>query len=259
MNRTSVAYSAWWVVQCSDSSPADAQQRIHPAGEPLEDHRPRQGRKPIGEPLGAARVFEPEEGIVEALVPEAPLIELVGEPVMAVEVDLDGEREPGLQADVEETELAVQEVEVEEEALPPRRADHRPPLPRGEAKAAARLDRGEDAHQALADAIAAGDLAGALVLPHGGLEVLPGTARLLCDRVGVRPQPLRLSEHEGLELLEEHALVVEEVLHPVRVAEGQMALEEQAVETRERAGRGGGVLGDELPSQPSLPSLADGR
>jgi len=35
-----------------------AQQRIHPAGEPLEDHRPGQARKPIGKPLGAARVFE---------------------------------------------------------------------------------------------------------------------------------------------------------------------------------------------------------
>ena len=62
-----------------------AQQRIHPAGEPLEDHRPGQARKPIGEPLGAARVFEPEEGIVEASVPEAALIQLVGQPVMAVE------------------------------------------------------------------------------------------------------------------------------------------------------------------------------
>ena len=41
--------------------------------------------------------------------------------------------------------------------------------------------------------------------------------------------------------------MVEEVLHPVRVAEGQMALEEQAVETRQRAGRGRGMLGEELP------------
>jgi hypothetical protein len=68
----------------------------------------------------------------------------VGEPVVAVEVDLDGEREPGLEADVEEAEAAVEGVEVEEEALAPRGADDRPPLPVGEAKAAARLDRGED-------------------------------------------------------------------------------------------------------------------
>ena len=178
---------------------------------------------------------------------------------MAVEVDLDGEREPGLEADVEQAEAAVQEVEVEEEALPPRRADHRTPLPIGESKAAARLDRGEDAHEAVGDPVAAGDLAGALVLAHGGLEVLPGTTRALRHLVGVRPEPLRLPEHEGLKLLEEHALVVEEILHPVRIAEGQMALEEQAVETRERAGRGGGVLGEKLPHG-SLPAVAvDGR
>src|SRR5262249_55720470 len=85
-----------------------ARERIHPAGEPLEDHRPGQARKPIGEPLGAARVFEPEEGIVEAPVTEAALIELVGEPVVAVRVDLDRERGPGLQADVEQAGGAAQ-------------------------------------------------------------------------------------------------------------------------------------------------------
>src|SRR4029450_230071 len=91
-----------------------------------------------------------------------------------------------------------------------------------------------------------------------GFEVLPGTTRLLREGMGVRPQPLGLAEHEGLELLEEHALVVEEVLHPVRVAEGQMALEEQAVETRERARRGGGMLGAELPHGSLLAVAADG-
>ena len=73
--------------------------------------------------------------------------------------------------------------------------------------------------------------------------------------MGVQPEPLGLPEHEGLELLEEDALVVEEVLHAVRVAEGQMALEQQAVETRERASRGSGMLGDE-PPHGSLPAVA---
>src|SRR4029434_11277695 len=85
----------------------------------------------------------------------------------------------------------------EEEALPPRRADDRSPVAIGEAKAAARFDRREAAHEALGDAVAAGDLAGALVLAHGGLEVLPGTARFPCDRVGVRPEPLRLHRGRG--------------------------------------------------------------
>src|SRR5262249_61353374 len=79
-----------------------------------------------------------------------------GEPGVAVEVDLDGEREPGLQADVEEAELAVEEVEVEEEALAPGGADHRPSMPIGEPEAAARLDRGEHADQTRGDAVAAG-------------------------------------------------------------------------------------------------------
>jgi len=76
--------------------------------------------------------------------------------------------------------------------------------------------------------------------------------------MGVRPQPLGLAEHEGLELLEEHTVVGEAVLHPVRIAEGQMPLEEEAVATRERAGRSSGMLGDELAPGGLRAVAADG-
>ena len=75
--------------------------------------------------------------------------------------------------------------------------------------------------------------------------------------MGVRPEPLGLSEHEGVELLEEDPLVVKEVLHPVRVAEGEMALEEQAIEARQGAGRQRRVLGDELPHEHLRPVASD--
>ena len=91
-------------------------------------------------------------------------------------------------ADVEKAELAVEEVEVEEEALAPRRSDRRAAVPVGQPEAAAGLDRREDADEPLGDPVAAGDLAGPLVLAHGGLEVLPGPARLLRHGVGMRPQ-----------------------------------------------------------------------
>lgn len=81
------------------------QERIHPAREPREERRPGQARKPIGDPLCPPGILEPEEGIVETTVAEAPLVELAGEPVVAVDVDLDGEGEPGLQADVEQAAL----------------------------------------------------------------------------------------------------------------------------------------------------------
>jgi hypothetical protein len=75
----------------------------------------------------------------------------------------------------------------------------------------------------------------------------------------MRPQPFCLLEHEALELLEEHAVVVEEFLHRVRVAEGEMALEEDAVETGDRPGRRSGVLGEELPHGSPLLSEADAQ
>src|SRR5262245_29154235 len=71
----------------------------------------------------------------------AVLVELAGEPVVTLDGRLGRVREPGLQAHVEHTEPVVEEGEVEEEALPPREADGRPPLPIGEAKAAGGLDR----------------------------------------------------------------------------------------------------------------------
>jgi hypothetical protein len=62
---------------------------------------------------------------------------------MAVDVDLAGEGTPGLQADVEQAGLAIEEVEVEEEARAPRRTDGRPPVATGEPEAAAGFDRRE--------------------------------------------------------------------------------------------------------------------
>jgi hypothetical protein len=38
-----------------------AEQRIHPAREPLEDDRPGQAREPVGEALGPSGIREPEE------------------------------------------------------------------------------------------------------------------------------------------------------------------------------------------------------
>jgi hypothetical protein len=156
-----------------------AEERVGAARQGVEDRGPLQGREAICEPLSTPGIFEPEEGVLQFPVAEPAVVELAGEPLVAVDVDLDGERAPGLQADMEEAEVRIEEVEVEEEALPPRGTDRWAAAPVGEAKTAARLDRREDTDEPLGDPVAYGDRPGALVLAYRGFEVLPGPARSL--------------------------------------------------------------------------------
>ncbi len=69
------------------------------------------------EPPGTRRLVDGEEGVVELAVTDATTIQLAGQPVMAVDVNLDHEGEPGGDADVHGAELAVQEVEIEAQAF----------------------------------------------------------------------------------------------------------------------------------------------
>ena len=68
--------------------------------------------------VGLVGVVELGERVV--LLHEAQLLlhHLLGQPFVAIDVDLDGEREPGLQADVDQAELGIEEVVVEDPLLP---------------------------------------------------------------------------------------------------------------------------------------------
>ncbi len=43
---------------------------------------------------------------------DAGLLQLPGQPVVTIDVGLEGEREPGLQAEVEEAEVQIEEIKV---------------------------------------------------------------------------------------------------------------------------------------------------
>src|SRR5262245_16747121 len=77
------------------------QERIDPTGKPVEDGWPLQHREAIGDSLHMSGILEPEEGILEPAIPQAALVHLAGEPLVAVDVDLQREGEPGLHATAE--------------------------------------------------------------------------------------------------------------------------------------------------------------
>jgi hypothetical protein len=75
-------------------------------------------------------------------------IELAGQPLVAVEADLDGEGKPGLQPHVQQAQLAVEKVEVQGQAFASRGDDLGPVFPIDHLEALTGLDGGEDGNQA---------------------------------------------------------------------------------------------------------------
>ena len=72
----------------------------------------------LGQSLGTLPVVDRDEGVVDHPVADAFEVELVGQEVVAVEVELEPERRPGRHAEVAQAEHGVDEVEVVVQALP---------------------------------------------------------------------------------------------------------------------------------------------
>ncbi len=70
----------------------------------MEPRDPVQADESIGEVLGPMEVFEPQEGVVLLGEPDAVTGELAGQPFVPIEVDLELQGKPGLDADVDQAE-----------------------------------------------------------------------------------------------------------------------------------------------------------
>src|SRR5512135_3112503 len=86
------------------------EQRIDLPCPTVEDSRPFELGEAVGQALGLGGVVELCERVVLLHEAEFLLDHLLGQPFEAVDVDLDGERQPGLQADVDQAELGIEEV-----------------------------------------------------------------------------------------------------------------------------------------------------
>ena len=74
--------------------------------------------KDVGEGPGSGPIGDAGEGVVQLRKGDAGLLELGGQPVVAVAVELEPERGPGGHPEIAQAELGVDEVEVVVEALP---------------------------------------------------------------------------------------------------------------------------------------------
>jgi hypothetical protein len=73
----------------------------------------RPGARSVAQVGGDLEIVDTQQGVLVAAISDAVVVELADEPILAVVPDLDSKRQPGLQLDVDETKLSVNEVEVQ--------------------------------------------------------------------------------------------------------------------------------------------------
>jgi hypothetical protein len=199
------------------------------------------GVEGVGELLGPQGIGEAEEGIVGHREVDPGSAQLLGEPGVAVEVDLQTKWCPGGHSHVAQAEVCVDEVEVVVQALAARGLEQRlalgfvEPGPVG----GAGLHGGEDMHQARVRAPRGEDRLDAIFLTKCLVtaDELDGEAGLPGQALGVGPQrlaqglrPLGVVKHAD-------AQVAEQPRHGTGVGDRwQGAVDHHPVETRQHPG-----------------------
>ena len=113
----------------------------------IEDHGPAELGEAVGLALGLGGIVELREGVVLQHEAQTQAGQLLGQPIVTVDIDLQCERQPGLQADVNQAELRIEKVVIEHALLARPRDQPRPPLAGNQLKRIASFQRTENADQ----------------------------------------------------------------------------------------------------------------
>src|SRR5499427_8607572 len=223
----------------------------------VEDLMQSDGREVVGQCLRPLPVVDAQKGVVGQLEADAGGGELASQPAMSVAIELETERTPGGNAQIDQAQVGVDEVEVIMQALTGRRAQERamgllavPGLVSG-----AGFHRRDDMHQAgmvaargqhLGNHVLLADLAvGNMLDGNGGTRRQLGGA--LAHAVTKRLGKSRIIEDADLPRRQKGR-------HAVRVARpGQGAGDDDPVIAGERSSEALAVTLGQQPPQPSLP------
>lgn len=221
------------------------QLRHHLPGVPVQDPRPVQVREAIGQALRTRQVADTDEDVVDLRVLDAAGRELAIQPLVAVEVDLDLQREPGLHPNVQQAEITVHEVVVQVQTLA--LGGLHVGLPGGEPQRerAARLQRREETHQPFLDAVTLGDLARGIFLAHLGAQVLEWPAALAGQGNRMRLHAFGVGQQERLDAGTVDLVRLEQLRHRPARHDRQIATEQHAVKAGQHAVNAVLVLVDE--------------
>jgi len=205
-------------------------------GELREDCGPALVYEHVGQFLGPNTVIDAKQCIVGAHEPDARGREPTSEVFVTVETDLDHEREPGGDPNVNHPEGFVDEVEVQTQTLASGRDDLGFAVTGQHFEAVACLNGRQDTDQAVVDTVALGDLAGEVIFPTVGVYAQPRSASFSRGLPGSVLEPVRMAIHKVFEIADEHVVIPQNPFHGAGPVQGQMPFEEDPVKTRYRPG-----------------------
>lgn len=200
----------------------------------------------IGESLRLGRIIEFDEDVVLLDESAAGADQLSSQIVVPVDGDLDGPGKKDRKADVDQPQIAIEVVEVKDQARRARRSEVGTSFGVDEPEAGTVLQTAQDADQSLINGMFAEQVGDdpILAMRSGKIEVRPALA--LRQSLGMIDDALRLALGPGHEVLAaDGQRSVNEASQAAHKAErAQVTLENDAIEAIERAEHVSGMLGN---------------
>jgi hypothetical protein len=208
-------------------------QGIDLSGEGGQDSRPVLFHQAVGEPLSPFKIVDLAKGVIGFNERKPVFTHLFGQPLVAVDIDLDLKGKPGLEADMDPPELPVEKIEVVEQAFSKVVGQAGPPFAGNQFKGRTGLDGGQRADQTLGQAVFLDDPPDEFLLVARSRLIDKRSSGPLGDGLGVGLEPLGLFHDEGFEILDQDLLTIEKAFHRFGIIDRQMTFEDDAVEAVE--------------------------
>lgn len=221
------------------------EERIDKSGEFLKEGGPVETAELIGQILGLVGIGDFDKGIINLFERDVVTAHLDGEPFMAIDGNLNDERKPGLDADVDKAELGMDEIIIETEAFAVCGKDTWPADAIADFEGGTGFQFGKDADQTAGNVQFLSDAAGFIVLADMAREILIRAVMFCGHGFGVQNQAIGLSLDELGEILDFEAAGGYKLIQTGGIIDGsEMSFEDDAVKAIECAGNLGDVFFD---------------
>lgn len=219
-------------------------QRVDPACQSIEHRRPFLFDEVVAETLSTQRFPDGYEGIVQPFIADVVSVHFACQPLMTIDIDLDLKRKPRLNANMHQSKLTVNKIEIEKQALAIGLLQLWSPITISQSKTTARFHGGQYTDQSCYDLISLDDFLGPFFFSRASVKIDERTVISSSHIFGMRFKALSLLEDEGLEILDQNAMIIHEPLHGVWIAKRQVSFEYDTVEAFQGCGNLGFMLFD---------------
>jgi len=163
-------------------------------------------------------------------------VHLASQDLVAVDANLHQQGEPRLQADMQQAEFRIEEVEIEGQTLASCIDQTRSFLSRNHFETLTRFNSPHHADQAFSDSLVSGDVLGQCFLAVWPVEIYVPTPGAFGELLSVIGDTLGLLLDEISKVFDPQALIGEKLLHGITPTQREVALKQNTVETRDHTG-----------------------